>query len=210
MKRLAFTVVVALLCLIASGQNWGFRAGLNIANANIDMMSLGVSPDARTGVHFGVVGELPVWDFLYFQPALLFSQKGYNISMDMEGEHVSGYDHFNYLDLPLNLLFKADLNGPKLLLLTGPTISWALNGKYKYDYQGSGYGEHDEGDLEFGSGDDEYDKAAFGWNIGTGLEFGAFQLTGTYTFGLSNITHSDEFEIKHKVVGISLTYLIGK
>jgi len=209
MKRVAFTAMVALICLATSGQKIGIRAGVSFANANMDVMSLNVSPDVRTGVHFGIVGELLVWDFLYFQPALLFSQKGYEFDMDIEGERFKGSEHFNYLDLPLNILFKADLNGPKLLLLTGPTISYALNGKYDYEIAGS-WNEFDRGDLEFGSGDEEYDKAAFGWNVGTGFEVGALQLTGTYTFGLSNITHSNDIEIKHKVLGISLTYLIGK
>jgi len=210
MKKLAFTAFVVLLCLAVSGQRWGFKAGVNIANADMDVMGVNLSPDPRTGVHFGLVREMALLDYLYFQPALLFSQKGYEISMDIEGEKIDGYEHFNYLDIPLNLILKAELQGPKLLIIAGPTISFALNGKYKGTFSSGGSNYSDEGDLEFGDGDDKYDKAAFGWNLGGGVEYGAFQLTGIYTFGLSNITHSNDFELKHTVLGISLTYLIGE
>ncbi|WP_163708890.1 porin family protein [Mangrovibacterium lignilyticum] len=197
MKKVILVLAVVLICATADGQRIGLKAGVNFANANFEVMDLNVSLSSRTGVLFGVVSEFQLYDFLYLQPALLFAQKGY----DAEFEGMSGFDHFNYLDLPINFLVKADLQGPKLLLYTGPTISYGLNGKTEF--------ENDREDIQFGSGDDKYDRFALGWNVGGGLEFLNLQLTGEYTFGLSDITHLGDVSLKHKAFSISLAYFFG-
>lgn len=198
MKKFAVTLAVVLLGISATGQRWGLKAGLNFANANFKASGISLSLDSRTCFQAGVVSEFQLYDFLYLQPALLFAQKGY----EGEFEGLSGFDHFNYLDLPVNLLLKADLATIKLLMLTGPVVSYALNGKTEY-------GNNRE-DLSFGGGDDDYDHFAFGWNVGAGVELANFQLTGEYTFGLSDITHYGEMDLKHKVFAISLSYFFGE
>lgn len=198
MKRLMVTLAALLFVLASSGQRWGLKGGINFANGNIDASGLNISMDSRVCFQAGVIGELPLYDFLYLQPALLFSQKGYEAKV----EGLSGYDHFNYLDLPLNLLFKADMSGAKLLFLSGPVVSYALSGESKFD----GVKE----DIKFGGGDDDYDKFSFGWNVGAGVEMANFQFTGEYLFGLSDITHYGDMSLKHRGISISLSYFFGK
>ena len=210
MKKIVLTGIFALSVLMATAQQWGIRGGVNITNMSVDAEGMTVSSDSRTGLHFGLFAEFQIFESLYFQPNLLFSQKGYEYDVSLFDSFQSdGYEHFNYLDLPLNLLLKADLKGAKLLVFTGPVISYALNGKYEASITMDGSTEKDRGDIEFGDGDEKYDRAAFAWDLGAGIELGQFQLTGSYFWGLSDITHT-ESNLKHKGFSVSLAYLFGK
>ena len=108
----------------------------------------------------------------------------------------------NYLDIPMNLLYKVDLSGAKLLLQAGPNLGIGLNGKEKYD--------DEEEDIEFGSDDDQLKRLDLGLNLGVGAEIQQVQVALNYTLGLSNISNYDEADLKNNVLSLSVTYLFGK
>ncbi|MCW0484419.1 porin family protein [Gaoshiqia sediminis] len=204
MKRILFLLAIVLFGISATGQRIGVKAGVSFSNANFEIMDLNLSPEGRTGIHFGFTGEFPLTGTLFLNPGVLFSQKGYKYRFDDEFGlgSFSGKDNMNYLEIPVNLMFKADLKGPKLLLQAGPVFGVGLNGKSFFN--------GDQEDIEFGGDDDQLDRMDFSLSIGGGLEYGHLQLTVNNAFGLSDITHSNDVHIKHKVFAMSLAYLFGE
>lgn len=198
MKKLFVSALILCSCLLVNAQNFGLRVGANLANVNIDTEGFSMSPDSRLGMQLGVVAEFPVNEALFFSPGLLFVQKGYK--MEMEGDEAKA--RMNYLDIPMNLLYKVDLSGAKLLLQAGPNLGIGLNGKEKYD--------DEEEDIEFGSDEDQLKRLDLGLNLGVGAEIQQVQVALNYTLGLSNISNYDEADIKNNVLSLSVTYLFGK
>ncbi|MGD9929601.1 MAG: porin family protein [Mangrovibacterium sp.] len=198
MKKLIVIALILCAYLLTDAQTIGIRGGFNLANIEIESEGISISPDDRFGIHLGVVGEFPVGESLFINPGLLFMQKGFK--MEGDGEDVKG--RMNYLDIPVNALYKVDLTGAYLLLHAGPNFGFGLSGKEEYD------GE--EEDIEFGSDDDQLKSLDLGLNLGVGAEIQQFQVTLNYTLGLNNLSNYDEMDWKNKVLTLSLTYLLGK
>ncbi|WP_423130276.1 porin family protein [Gaoshiqia sp. Z1-71] len=198
MKKLLVIAMIVCSCLVAGAQNFGLKFGANLSNADFKAEGMTFSPDDRFGIHFGVVSEFPLNEALFISPGLVFSQKGYKI--EFEGEKYQ--DRLNYLDVPVNFLYKVDLTGPKLVLHAGPNFGFGLSGKSEENGV--------EEDIEFGGGADELKRIDFGLNFGVGAEIMPVQLTLNYTLGLNDISNIDGMTVKNKLLSLSLVYLFGK
>lgn len=195
---MAITVSMAQGSEVQSKGRFGIRGGVNLAKETYEMSNISLTLDNQAGILAGLVYEYSLTEQLYFGTGLLFSQKGGKFEED--GETLK--EILNYLDLPLNMVFKADLKGPKLLLEAGPQLSCAISGKDKYEYSGLSESE----DLEFGSDEEQYKRFDFGLNMGAGVEFLDLQLKVNYVIGLSDISNLSEGSVKNKTLAISLSY----
>lgn len=198
MKKLLFVAIIAIGAISANAQvKFGVKAGLNFAKQTASVSGGSVSTNSMTGFHAGIISEFNLSENLVLQPGLLFSQKGAKISFG--GSDYT--DIYNYLDIPINLMYKINVDGAKILLFTGPSLSYALSGKEKV-------GDNSV-DIEFGSGDNQMRRFDLGFGIGGGLEFGSIQATANYNFGLANISNSTDAKLKNNVFSISVAYLFG-
>ncbi len=149
----------------------------------------------KTGFTAGVLAELPLSESgIHFRPALNFVQKG----GDFEGASIN----LNYLELPLDFVYKLEAGSGKLFLGVGPSFALGLSGKAK-----SG---GDSEDIEFGSGEGEVKPLDLGGNILAGYELsnGLF-LSVNYNLGFSNISNESEVKTRNNYFGIKLGYLFG-
>src|SRR5690606_14530279 len=93
----------------------------------------------------------------------------------------------------------------------GPYAAFALSGKYKDEWTSEGESESDEGDLEFGSGDDDdYKSGDFGVNVLAGYQTESGIGVGlNYGLGQSNLITSedDDNKVTNRVFSVSLRYL---
>lgn len=106
------------------GVSFDVRAGVNFQNINgKDASGKDLDNKLKTGFHVGVDVEIPVAPEFYFAPGLLFSTKGAKGTNDEKL-------NLNYLELPLNFLYKGMLGAGKLRLGLGPYIAMGLGGKY--------------------------------------------------------------------------------
>jgi hypothetical protein len=93
---------------------------------------------SRTGMHFGFIADLrlaPESKF-YFQPGVFFYNKGrkYESPYDSTAtiQTYSSSQFINYMDMPLNFVFKAPLGKKaKFMFGAGPYISFFYNGAEK-------------------------------------------------------------------------------
>ena len=57
----------------------------------------------------------------------------------------------------------------------------------------------------------EFENLDYGASAGIGVELKHIQLNLFYDYGIANIsTYSEYFEIKNRVIGLSVAYLFGK
>jgi hypothetical protein len=204
-KLLVFSISILLVTLLNAQVKLGLKAGINIAKQKYSSGGMSITPDAKVGFAGGVILDAGISENFFFQPGLIFSQKGMKMSLSSYGVSGSATLTLNYLDVTLNLLYKIKTGDIKILLSAGPLISFGLSGK------GSANGE--DSDIKFGSAnDDDFKAMDFGLGIGGGIEFDQFQLGVNYTFGLSNIGPSSqstgtEVTVKNNVLSLTLAVL---
>jgi len=214
----------------------GIRAGVNFSTISGDMEDAKMKP----GIQLGVVANFPMKNKkLTFQPGLIFAQQGAKWK-DSETERKLGISYemdtemkmvLNYLQLPVNLLYRHELNSGNILLLqAGPYLGYGISGKSKFketaNFSGlskqelellQSYGistnisESSEENINFGSDKKKHDFKSFdlGLGIGAGLLFNEkFQVGLGYNLGLADIGHY--FVVKNNCVSLTLTLMLGQ
>ena len=202
--------------------NFGFKAGLNLANIsqNFKEKDEEYATKMRPDISFGFVFDIPVSEYISFQPALMYSSKGFyydfsDINPDglfFWGDPMYYYDgyitgSYNYIEVPLNMVFKLDI----VQLSAGPYVAFGIGGKYKADYNVSfnfmgidttlivkeeipliSKGTVTESDLEKDA--DFYNFLDFGFNAGLGIKAGPVVISAAYSLGLGNLTPNSAIE----------------
>src|SRR5690554_6727029 len=195
-------IMLLLLSLLVGGstlfaQGLGLRAGLNFQNLTGDEVFF---EDAKMTPRFniGVDYEIAVAPDFYFAPGLFFATKGAKLEEDDSELKFA----LNYLEVPLNLVYKPVLGAGNLIVAFGPYVGYGLGGKAKSD----------EGDTDIEMGSEEegslYNYKAFdmGANLSFGYMFGAgLSLQFNTQLGLVNISHGDD-AVKNTGFGLSLGY----
>jgi len=175
---------------------------------------------ARTGVHFGFMADLPAspTSKIYFQPGIVFYNKGrkYESPYDSVGDVKSftASQFINYIDVPLNVVFKYPLKKKnKLLIGAGPYLSFFYNGKEKTEtlFNTGGYESTETDDLPVGKNPGQYKTVNYGINALAGIEFGRWFLTANYSHGFGDFyTSSYDGHLNHQVIGGTIGIFIGK
>jgi hypothetical protein len=203
-KLLIIVVAFTMTTKSFAQVKYGVKAGLNLANIS-EKSSLGSENEGKTskiGFHFGGTAEFPASEAVSVQTGLLFSSKGYKISL----EGASGSMNVNYLEIPINTIYKIEIGSSKLCLSAGPYLAYAVSGSAKY----GGI----EVDVNIGSDDDDDYKALdYGLNIGAGVELNDKITIGLqYGIGLANISSYTGYgsSAKNNVFGISVGYMFGQ
>ncbi|MCC7504983.1 MAG: PorT family protein [Saprospiraceae bacterium] len=200
------TLIGALLfgCLnfAAAQVNFGFKAGLNLANVNFsEEFDDLVDPKMLITFQAGVIADINISEHIAIQPGLLLVGKGFKIDDDLSGK---GSSNPMYLQVPVNVLYKGNM----FYVGAGPYVGYGLYGKVKQD----GF---DDQDLNFGSEvDDDYAALDFGANIEAGVDLGMIRVGAGYALGLANIFPADfregsDISAKHGVISVNVAYMFG-
>jgi len=239
MKKLFSTTLALLLAASLTAQfsfesvSFGARAGFNLTS----VYGSAVPDEAqhKAGFQVGVVAQMPIFDgLLTIQPGLLFAQQGHRVSLStidtlpiMFGSIItesstSSRTNINYLQIPINVQFKHEVNnGMTLVLQAGPYLGIALGGRIKGDmsrtvrqrqsFMGEVISDIEEiteraldDDIRFGAQQRRFD---LGLGIGAGVEFGNFQVGIGYNLGFVNRTYSRNNAMRHTGFALTVTYL---
>ena len=128
-KRLLAVVIASFATIFTYAQSttFGIRAGVNFYNiTGKDVTGDKMDNSLKTGFHVGANAEIPIGVDFYVQPGVLFSTKGAKADNDDKV-------NLNYIEIPVNLLYKPDHGTGKLLLGFGPYVAFGAGGKYKID-----------------------------------------------------------------------------
>ena len=124
--RLIVLIMILMLCgSLAFAQNkasFAVLGGINYQNLNGKYDNGNkLQNDMLMGYHVGVNIQLPIAPEIYFQPGLMYALKG---------SKISGTKYkLSYIELPLNVVYKASLGSGYFMLGFGPYLAYGIGGK---------------------------------------------------------------------------------
>jgi hypothetical protein len=211
MKKKLFVLSALFFLITAALQSqaeFGILGGVNFQNLNgKDINGDKLENNMIIGYHAGVNVQIPVAPEFYFQPGLMFYKKGAKIT---DGSKIG----LSYIELPLNLVYKAILGNGKFMLGFGPYFGYAIGGKVKPE-SGTATNIEFQSVVEAGAPSSVTYFKAFdaGANIFAGFEMGNgifFQLDSQ--LGMLKINPEDKritddkSSVKNTGFGLSLGY----
>jgi len=209
MRKIFTTALLITVVLIAGAQKnkIGISAGINTANMVAHYGGVSEHTDGKIGIVFGVNYNIPIAEQFSIQPALNFVQKGYKYKETDVNYVYSDEIRINYLELPVNVLFRPRMQNTQFFIGAGPSFAFALSGKEKENDNGT----IDEFDLSFGSNEDNDDMKAvdFGMNFLTGIELtNGMSFSINYNLGLTNLVPGSDLDgsIKNNYFGFKIGY----
>lgn len=190
----------------------------------------------KLGPSLGVMVNIPILEFLYFQPSLMYTKKGsgFDVAYRESGDAViEGYERarISYIELPLNLAFALKVGNFKFQVFAGPYLAYAVAGKLKWDYEENKDGirkditgnkkitfknEVPEDDLKNVS---TYQRPFdAGINFGVGYKVNSVLLNLGYAMGFSNLqpevigksSYASDHKYANRTIFISAAWLFDK
>lgn len=202
-------LTIASLTTFAQTTTFGVNAGANFSKLTSSADGGSASTQSLTGFHVGGVVDIGFSEQFSIQPGLLFSTKGgkssYNI--DVDGTNFSGSAKItlNYLEVPVNFIYKAPAGEGNVFIGAGPYVGYGLSASSSVT--GDGATQDGEG-TKFGSGDDDIKRVDFGVNFLVGYQLKqGLAISAGYGLGIANLSNSsDNGNTKNQVVTVSLGY----
>lgn len=236
MRKLIFCLAVVMVSLVANAQ---FSVGI-VAGPQVNKVSPNYSllPDTNsvysitnhTGLNFGFIANAPLnkKQTVFFRTGATYSSKGSQTFQSFDTSNVNLADgdlhifeattnlKVNYIDIPVNLLFKFPLKGKtKFLLGAGGQASLFYNGSTDFTTVSidtsvkQHYKQVINKDLPVGTADNKYRTVHFSANALTGFEFGRVFITVGYSKGLNEFFKTGEQSFKHQTLSFNLGIFLG-
>lgn len=230
---------VLLMCMLlyvapaAFGQvSIGVRGGYNASNIEIS----GNAP-AGMGIGKGYMKPLHSWhaDFmlniplierLYLQPYIRYIRKGavirdqYLGKPDLSGMLITKGTRLelDYLELPLNLVYKLPVGNGRLVGGVGPYVGYGIRGKYSFTMERDGEEvSRDVRKVQFsGKADDNLAVIRMApWEAGAHLSvgyefFSSVNIAVNCNIGLTDTDRSELTRSRNQYVGLSVGFLFNR
>ena len=245
MKRISLVVVFSFFCFFISHAQIrvGIVAGGHQSKVLEDNNIPGwdtIKKDfsGRNGVHLGFIADIRFNEKsnFYFQPGVIFFTKGRNYKTSPKDSTVilktvvkpvtdsivntvyynTREQFLNYIDIPLNIVYKVKLAKKiNFILGGGPYVSFFYDGFDKKEnvLVDVKYSTEENNDLPVGKGSGKYSILHFGVNGLAGFEFGRVFLTANYSRGLNDFYEPADYtatNYKHELMGATLGVFFGK
>jgi hypothetical protein len=211
-RRFLLIITVLFLAISSNAQvKFGLQGGLNLSNVTEKDKDVTYSKDykSKPGFNLGVTAEFSKSEKLSFESGLFFSTKGHKV----EDTGIKITVNFNYLEVPVNVIYKIDLGSSKVFLKAGPYFGYAVSGKVKANekiFDDANGNPTDEITIKFGNDKDNDNLKAidYGLNFGAGVEFNQMTLGFQYGLGLANLAldTSNSYKMSNKVMAVSIGY----
>ena len=200
-KKVIVIGLMMLLLASANAQRIGGKVGISLSNATSSISNIESLPENVIGMHAGLIGEVKLFSGFYLNSGILLSQKGFcadSITPSLSSGHVQ----VNYLEAPLNLAVKFNMGVMKLFVQAGPYLDYGFNASHIFE-------DTSLGKIKIEFDDDVYhiNRIDYGAGFGAGIEVSILQIAVNYSIGLTDISSTDEIEIKNGVFGISAAML---
>jgi hypothetical protein len=184
----------------------GFNAGATLATYKMKSSDESATSNLKVGFTTGFVIDIPVGKKASFQPEIQFTQKGGISKEPVEENNNRKTTTFNYLEIPLNMLYKIGSPKSRFYIGGGPSVAFGISGKSK--------DEVSEYPITFGkSNSGEFKRLDLGLNLLAGYHFGnGIFISFNYNFGLNNLVIGGDSNnsFKNKYFGLRLGYMQGK
>jgi OOP family OmpA-OmpF porin len=236
MRKLILSLTVVSLFITANAQ---FSIAIVVGpQVNAVSPNFSLQPDTsstysitkHTGLNFGFIANssLNKKQTLFFRTGAVYSAKGSQTFQSFDTTNVNvadGDQHLfeattnlkvNYIDIPVNLLYKFPLKGKtKFLLGVGGQASLFYNGSTDFTRatvdtaRAPHYKQVINEDLPVGTADNKYRTIHFSANALTGFEFGRAFITIGYSHGLTEFFKNDDGSFRHNTLTFNLGIFLG-
>jgi len=209
------SLLIAVLAIIANSTfaqtiKFGLDAGINLANQSFHANSETPTFNNTKNITDFHAGGLVDIGFTHFslQPGLLYINKGYQFNealTTVDGSMSKNYDFkfkYHYLELPINVLYKAQVGTGKVFAGAGPYVAYALSGSAPFL-------NNSPGGTQRVSLFDYINNKRFdyGLNFTAGYQLkNGFGLSAQYGLGLGNLEDSKYGSQRNRVISLSVLY----
>jgi hypothetical protein len=209
MKLLRILILFVFSCTFAYGQAkelvYGLKAGINYSNMVSKNNNGNIETGFKAGLLFGGTVDYLLTKKILLQSGLIISGKGCKYIMNTIKVKL------NYLEIPVNVLYKLKIKPLYIILNGGPYVGLAAAGKYKAKDKIFGTTENpsNKSTINFGTGkNDKFRRFDFGFNTGAGVEYNSIYAGLQFGFGLFNVAaNNDNGAVdKNYVFSISFGY----
>jgi hypothetical protein len=195
----AFLLVFAFTNMHAQVK-FGPEIGINLSTMTAKSMGISLDPKTLIGFHLGVMADVPLSGPISLQPGILYSAKGSKYKYFSEEASISP----GYIEIPVHVAYHLNIEKAQIFVFAGPYFGYGVGGKAKYGSESQS--------LKFGSGEsDDLKPFDVGIDLGAGVNLNGFLVSVQYGLGLANLSPvtTDNTEMKNRVIGISVAYLLG-
>jgi Outer membrane protein beta-barrel domain len=202
MKKVILSVFTVIVLVAVSQAQFkvGIKAGGSLSNqhSNAAAGTKLLSTDAFRGYHAGLVGDVQVFENVYLQPQLLYSQNGAKYTTTVGGHETKLT--MRSIEMPVNVLYKVNVPFGKLVAGGGPSLNYGFGGKIEQNGQSQ---------KLYSGAMKEFKRIDIGANATAGVEFNNGLFTSVnYQMGLRDISKIDGINTKNRSVSVSVGYLI--
>jgi hypothetical protein len=172
---LSFTASFSAKSQNSNPTQFGIKGGVNFSNLYANDSE---KDKMLTGFNVGIFSKLPFSGFFAFQPELLFTTKGAEITYD--NTFVNGIARFrlNYIEMPL--LFVVNITD-NFSIHAGPYAAYLVSGDVKNE------SSVDQFNFEDNINVDDYNRFDAGIAAGASIDFRSVSFGARYTYGLTKV-----------------------
>jgi hypothetical protein len=212
---LLILLIVAIRPAFAQSVKFGISGGLNES-----ILSLQNNTDNKNsrlaGFNAGIFSDINFGKFSV-EPGLYYTTKGEkdisSVTDAMSGNSIYAKSQvsYNYLQLPVNILYNIHVGAGKFFVGGGPYLAYGLSGKSKstttYTYNGVATTNDANYTLTFGNTENNLNRLDFGLGALGGFQLNnGLSISAGYQHGLSNVENSSTNTVKNDVITVSLGY----
>lgn len=215
-KILTMTAALIMSVIAADAQSprFGFNSGIAVAKVAIKYEDEKEKANSRIGLNVGMLIDIPVGHNFSVRPGINYIQKGYKQKEKDENYTMEASMLLNYLEIPLNMVYKAPVKKGHLFIGAGPSAGFALSGKVKTNSSDGQYEEKEEYNIEIGNKDkDDLKPFELSLNILGGYEFSSgIQLSINYNRSINNLLPGDaeSASVRNSYFGIKVGYMFKR
>ena len=219
MKKALFTIGLIILALSSFAQSvkFGIETGLNLSNLVETESGMSSSGSTLKGYRMGVFADVGLGDWS-LKPGLIYSTKGgRNDVAGTIANNGSSYTYtgteqltFNYVEVPVNLLYHFPVVIGKIFLGGGPYVAIGTSGTDALSTTAINNGvtafNSTSTQVTFGSAVGDFKKIDYGINLTGGLSLKSGLLFGVgYSTGLANLAN-DGSTLRNNVISFSVGF----
>jgi Outer membrane protein beta-barrel domain len=223
MNKLLVTISLVLFTTFSFAQTitYGIKAGANLSTVAFSgsLPDFAINNQNKTGYQIGATVDIGFQHFS-IQPGLFYITKGEKYVTEgtyqdqnnqTTGQHVNGNTRYNYLELPVNLLYKLQVSPTvKIYAGGGPYLGYGISGTTNASFTTGTNSSTNQFGVSFGSGGYKDNKLLdYGINFAEGVEINKhYTIDMNYSLGLRNISHDiGDVQFRNRTLGLSVGYL---
>jgi hypothetical protein len=158
--------------------SFGIRGGINFSNLYVDGVE---DQNVKTGIVIGLYAKLPLTKGISFQPELLYSNKGAQLTYSnfVQGQGVYRFN-LNYIEAPMTFSLNIIKN---FNIHAGGYVAYLASANVKDVQEGTIIGVTE-------LNEDNFNRFDYGLICGLGVDIGKFGIGARYNYGLNQIGQS--------------------